>query len=158
MWAGGNNHLLIFFMKVCLVTTAKKLLSKILLWPLTFSLLFKGEKNCIALQWSIFASEISSRFKSVKTQGVWGAEVVSSWPSHLCCSLGVGVLLWGCALLCLAKETASIRQRSHPSDFLSWVQLAIQGVGRAMPAFRRLARLMSALWSFQRMLIKLFSS
>lgn len=124
---------------------------------LTFSL-FKGEKNCIAFQWSVFLSEINSRFKSVETQGVWGAEVVSTWPSHLCSSLGVGVLLWGCALLCLAKETASIRQRSHPSDFLSWVQLAIQGVGRAMPAFKRLARLMSALWTFQRMLIKLSSS
>lgn len=37
---------------------------------LTLSLSFKEEKNCTALQWSILPSEISSRFKSVETQGV----------------------------------------------------------------------------------------
>lgn len=69
MWAGGNNHLLMFLMKVCLTSTAKMLQSEILPWPINLLLMVQGGKNCIALPWSIFPSEISSRFKSVETQG-----------------------------------------------------------------------------------------
>lgn len=45
MWAGGNYYLLMFLMKVCLVTTAKILQSKILPWPINLLLVIQGEKK-----------------------------------------------------------------------------------------------------------------
>lgn len=72
---------------------------KYCLGQLTFSLSFKGKKNCIALQWLIFLSEISSRFKSLEIQGVWGAQVVNSWPPHLWCSVSRSAAVGMCSAL-----------------------------------------------------------
>lgn len=134
IWARENNQLLMFLMKVCLMSTAKigqpVVRGATDKWPSPINsegkrvtLLYSG--RCSLLRWVV-----DSNWQRPEA----GEE--QRWSGGGCHVLGV-LWVWECcrgALLCSAKETDWTGQRSERHGR----QLVIQGVERVLPDFIRL--------------------